>query len=66
MSNILIAEDHELTRFGLKTTFENVDFVDSIYEADTAELAIEIFNNNPINLVIMDLGYVFSLFKILH
>ncbi len=26
--NILIVEDHELTRFGLKTTFENVDFVE--------------------------------------
>ena len=23
--NILIVEDHELTRFGLKTTFEDVD-----------------------------------------
>ncbi|MCI1273487.1 MAG: response regulator transcription factor [Clostridiaceae bacterium] len=54
--NILIVEDHELTRFGLKTTFENVDFVGTIYEADSAETAIEIFNNNAIDVVIMDLG----------
>jgi len=54
--NILIVEDHELTRFGLKTTFEGVDFVENIYEADSAENAIEIFNNNNINIVIMDLG----------
>ena len=46
--NILIVEDHELTRFGLKTTFENVDYVENIYEADSAETAIQIFNNNGI------------------
>jgi len=54
--NILIVEDHELTRFGLKTTFEGVEYVDNIYEADSAEHAIEIFNNNNIDVVIMDLG----------
>ncbi len=54
--NILIVEDHELTRFGLKTTFEGVDYVDTIYEAASAEAAIEIFNNNKIDVVIMDLG----------
>ena len=54
--NILIVEDHELTRFGLKTAFEGVDFVGSLYEADSAETAIEIFNNNKIDIVIMDLG----------
>jgi len=54
--NILIVEDHELTRFGLKTTFEGVDFVETIYEADSAEKAIEIFNNNNIDVIIMDLG----------
>ena len=54
--NILIVEDHELTRFGLKTTFEGVDYVGAIYEADSAETAIEIFKNNSIDIVIMDLG----------
>ena len=54
--NILIVEDHELTRFGLKTTFEEVDYVENIYEADSAETAIEIFDNNEINVIIMDLG----------
>ena len=54
--NILIVEDHELTRFGLKTTFEGVDYVENIYEADSAESAIEIFNNNKIDIIIMDLG----------
>lgn len=54
--NILIVEDHELTRFGLKTTFENVDYVENIYEADSAETAIQIFNNKQIDIIIMDLG----------
>lgn len=55
-NNILIVEDHELTRFGLKTTFEDVDFIQTVFEAENAEKAIEIVNNNEINLVIMDLG----------
>lgn len=54
--NILIVEDHELTRFGLKTTFEGVDYIQTIYEANSAETAIEVFNNNKIDIVIMDLG----------
>ncbi len=55
-SNILIIEDHELTRFGLKTAFESCDFVGNIYEAESAEKGLEIANNNNINLIIMDLG----------
>ena len=48
-NNILIIEDHELTRFGLKTAFESCDFTDTIYEADSAEKGIEIVKNNKIN-----------------
>lgn len=54
--NLLIVEDHELTRFGLKTAFEDVDYIGTIYEASTGESAIDIFKNNKIDLVIMDLG----------
>ncbi len=55
-SNILIVEDHELTRFGLKATFEGSEIAGNIYEANSAEKAIEIILNNNIDLVIMDLG----------
>lgn len=55
-NNILIVEDHELTRFGLKTTFDGVEFIDAVFEAESAEKAIEIVNNNKIDLIIMDLG----------
>lgn len=55
-NNLLIVEDHELTRFGLKTTFEDIDYIGTIYEASTGEEAVEIFKNNKIDLIIMDLG----------
>ena len=37
--NILIVEDHELTRFGLKTAFEGVEFVGELLESESAEKA---------------------------
>ena len=55
-SNILIIEDHELTRFGLKTAFEACDFLGEIFEAESAEKGLEVFDNNNIDLIIMDLG----------
>lgn len=55
-NNILIVEDHELTRFGLKTSFEACDFVKTIYESESAEIGLDIVQNNHIDLVIMDLG----------
>lgn len=54
--NLLIIEDHELTRFALKTAFDGVDYIENLYEANSAELGIEIFENNQIDLIIMDLG----------
>ena len=55
-SNVLIVEDHELTRFGLKTAFESCDYIESILEAESAEVCLDIVENNNIDLVIMDLG----------
>lgn len=54
--NILIVEDHELTRFGLKTTFGEADFIDKIFEAEYAPKAFDIISENPVDVVIMDLG----------
>ena len=55
-SNILIVEDHELTRFGLKTAFEACDYIGNIYEAESGESGLEILEQNQIDLIIMDLG----------
>ena len=55
-NNILIIEDHELTRFGLKTAFESCDFIEKIYEVESAEKGLEIVNSESISLIIMDLG----------
>lgn len=55
-SNLLIIEDHELTRFGLKTAFEACDFTGTIFEAESAEKGIEIARNNEVHLIVMDLG----------
>ena len=55
-NNILIIEDHELTRFGLKTAFEGCDFIDKIHEAESAEKGLEIASAEDVNLIIMDLG----------
>ena len=55
--NLLIVEDHELTRFGLKTTFGDVDFIQNIYESISAEDAFSIVKNNRIDVIIMDLGF---------
>ena len=56
VKNILIVEDHELTRFALRTAFDGAEFIGTLYEADSAESGIECFQNNDIALVIMDLG----------
>ena len=55
-NNILIIEDHELTRFGLKTAFENCENIETIFEAESAEIGINIVEKNEIALIIMDLG----------
>ena len=55
-SNILIIEDHELTRFGLKTAFEACENIERIFEAESAEVGIDLVENNPVALIIMDLG----------
>lgn len=56
MYKILIAEDHELIRFGIKTAFENKTFVDEIIEVSSGEEAVNVVKNQAVDAVIMDLG----------
>lgn len=54
--NILIVEDHALTRFALKTSLRDVDFVENVLEASCAQEAYEQLALSKVDLVIMDLG----------
>ncbi len=54
--NILIVEDHALTRFALLTSLKEVDFINEIFEAEDAMSAYDILNKNKIDVVLMDLG----------
>jgi len=54
--SILIVEDHALTRFALKTSLREQDFVDEVYEAPDAATAYALLNEHKIQLVLMDLG----------
>ena len=54
--NILIIEDHALTRFGLITAFETEKNFAKIFEAANAKSGIKIMEENPVDIVIMDLG----------
>lgn len=54
--NLLIVEDHALTRFALKTALETAEFIGNIYEAENAQSAYRIEASNNIDVVIMDLG----------
>lgn len=54
--NVLIVEDHVLTRFGLKTALEGHNGFGEIYEAENGERCIEAIIKFKPDLVIMDLG----------
>ncbi len=54
--NILIVEDHALTRFALVTSLRGEDFVGEIFESPDAAHAYDILNNHKIDICLMDLG----------
>lgn len=54
--NVLITEDHALIRFGLKTALASIEQINTIFEADNSQTAIDIVKTNQIDAVIMDLG----------
>lgn len=54
--NLLIVEDHALTRFGLRTVFSEEENYKDIFEAPNAQAAFDIIAKKPIDIVIMDLG----------
>lgn len=55
-TNILIVEDHALTRFALMTSLREQDFIGEIYEAENAAKGYGMLNSHDIDIVLMDLG----------
>lgn len=55
-TNVLIVEDHALTRFALMTSLREQDFIGEIYEAPDAAKAYDVLNKHKIHIVLMDLG----------
>ena len=53
--NVLIADDHEMFRRGVKMTLKNIQFVNEILEADSGNDALQIVDSNPIDIVLMDI-----------
>ena len=54
--NILLVEDHALTRFALKTSLRDADFIENVFEASCAQEAYDKLALEDIQLVVMDLG----------
>lgn len=54
--NILIVEDHTLTRIGLKTALEESSFIKVIGESEYGEKGVELAKELNPTLIIMDLG----------
>ena len=52
--NLLIVEDHALTRFALKTAFESYEY--EVFEAENGKAAFDSVKKNKIDIILMDLG----------
>ncbi len=55
-TNVLIVEDHALTRFAMMTSLREQDFIGKIHEATDAAQAYDILNKHNVHIVLMDLG----------
>ena len=54
--NILIVEDHALTRFALVASLKDEEFIGEIYEAQEAYEGYKILSENKVDVILMDLG----------
>ncbi|WP_226574804.1 response regulator [Microseira wollei] len=53
---ILLVEDDELFRLGLKTRLEREPGMEIVAEAEDGETAVELAKQYPLNLVVLDIG----------
>lgn len=53
--SIIITDDHEIFRKGLRTVLEEIDFVKVIGEAENGDQLLKILKNRPVDLILMDI-----------
>lgn len=57
MIRMLLADDHPVVRAGLKALFSSEPDIAVLFEADTAEQAVELCAQHPLDIVLMDLQF---------
>ena len=56
MINIVIVDDHDIVRAGLKRLLENQEHIEVVGDFGTGEIAYEFIRKNNVDVVIMDLS----------
>ncbi|MDX2503445.1 MAG: UvrY/SirA/GacA family response regulator transcription factor [Gammaproteobacteria bacterium] len=56
MIKVLLVDDHELVRTGIRRLIEDIKGLDVVGEVETGEAAIEFANNEHVDVVLMDLN----------
>ncbi|WJZ03901.1 LuxR C-terminal-related transcriptional regulator [Corynebacterium freiburgense] len=57
MIRVLLADDHEIVRLGLRAVLESAEDIEVIGEVSTAEAAIAAAQNGGIDVILMDLRF---------
>lgn len=57
MIRVLLADDHEIVRMGLRAVLESADDIEIVGEADTAENAVRAVGETAVDVVLMDLRF---------
>lgn len=57
MIRVLLADDHEIVRLGLRSVLEEAHDIEIVGEASTAEEAIQAAKDIPIDVILMDLRF---------
>ncbi|MBC6433142.1 response regulator transcription factor, partial [Nostoc sp. HG1] len=56
MTKILLVEDDELFRLGLRMRLQQETTLEIVAEAEDGEQAVELANRYPLDLVLLDIG----------